>query len=124
MKQLGKIYSAVDAEELEVGDIVLVSDEPIHILQNDEYAEIGIIHHIHQNYCDAFYISETCCKHFAKLICPKKHAGIYWAFQNGAKIERYCYDDDYEDGEWCLDNKPFWYEDFEYRVAELPKGLH
>jgi len=126
MKQVGKIYSAVDADELEAGDIVISANnlislkkyelkglsEPLRMIRGKEFA----------NRFETFF--GVGWYNFAKLVCPKKHAKVYKAFQNGAKVERYCYDDDYEDGEWCLDNKPFWYEDFEYRIAELPKGLH
>lgn len=132
MKEIGKIYSAVDADELEVGDIIWCENAPICY---EGRVRVGELKQIYDNHtCCRFVIGEYNVKtgdydfcyqsyNFAKLICPKKHAEIYKAFKNGAKVERYCYDPDdyYDNGEWLLDNKPSWDEDEEYRVKDAAK---
>lgn len=122
MKQVGKIYSAVDADELEVGDICCFGNSMYDIYANTiNDVGIGSLHCLLSN-TETFRFQNDCGHKFnlAKLICPKKHAEIYKAFKNGAEVERYCYDPDdyYDDGEWLLDNKPSWDEDFDFRIKE------
>ena len=90
MKQVGKIYSAVDAEELEAGDIVICANnlislkkyelkglsEPLRMIRGKEFA----------NRFETSFGSVV-WYNFAKLICPKKYAKVYKAWKNGAKVE-------------------------------------
>lgn len=120
MKEVGKIYSAVDAEDLDAGDIVVVGDS-IKII--DKCCEDGIVqtldkvrpttHHYR-------FSTTTDDAALAKLICPKKHAEVYKAWKNGVKVEIYSKVED----KWFEVDKndsPIWNEDIEYRIAEEQK---
>jgi hypothetical protein len=140
MKQVGKIYSAVDADELEVGDIVISANNLIS-LKNYELTGLSeLLRMIRgKEFANRFETSfgSALWYNFAKLICPKKHAKVFKAFQNGAKVERNEHAFDRINNKiklvdfWVLDNNPSWAEGVEFRIAEpvhdnaeLPEGLH
>ena len=132
MKQVGKIYSSVDADELQMGDIVIARDYLSSFTNGCtvEPCELSLVR------------SETCiyrfqvtdeeghdaCYNLAKLICPRKHAEVYKAWKAGAKVEvqHPCYDD-----KWVQVAKPSWNERWDFRVvvkedpfAELKKAYN
>ena len=75
MKEVGKIYSAVDADELEAGDIVDVGDTLSAFKRQEEHVLTGI-----GSEEEVFRFESDGHKWaLAKLICPKKHAEVYKA---------------------------------------------
>jgi len=110
MKTVGKIYSAVDADELEAGDIVFAGASLANIKNDTEVCElVGIADEEH------FWRFETLegVASLAKLVCPKKHADVYEAWKNGAKVEV-----DIAYGDWVPIEAPTWEEVEKYRIAE------
>lgn len=109
MKEVGKIYSAVDADELEAGDIVCCGNA-----KSKLYYET-VIENIRGDCEEYRFDTERNYYALAKLVCPKKHADVYKAWKNGAKVETFVS----KTNEWVLQEyPPHWYEDHEYRVAE------
>lgn len=112
-KEVGKIYSAVDADELEVGDLVIVGNNLAYVNYNhgtDKLTGIKGRGEAHR-----FSIGDGFRYSLAKLICPKKHAEVYKAWKNGAKIE--CYNTFKK--EWqAAGDSPKFYEEDDYRIAQ------
>ena len=119
MKEVGKIYSAVDADELEAGDLVVCGDNLSDAGdKNKEPCELQRIEGEGVDYrfvaIDEFSYGWA----LARLVCPKKHAETYKAWKAGAKVEmpHPCYDD-----KWAQVAKPSWAESDEYRIKPEPK---
>lgn len=70
MKQVGKIYSAVDADELEVGDIVQVANCP---RDYRKFAFDDVLEGIREDRFLCRFVVDDEKYPLAKLICPKKH---------------------------------------------------
>ena len=115
MKQVGKIYSAVDADELEAGDIVVCGDNLFDA--GDENEEPCVLLRIESERDEyRFVVANSFANRWAlaRLVCPKKHAEVYKAWKAGAKVEMYgCYS-----RQWHIVSDPMWEEDNEYRVLE------
>jgi len=110
MKEVGKIYSAVDADELEAGDIVAVAD---HVSELKDTC-IFTLHNIMGNgYQYRFIVVSDLSYCLAKLVCPKKHAKAFWAWKNGAKVRV----KDNFTGEF-VETIPTWNEEDEYIIVE------
>lgn len=115
MKEVGKIYSAVDADELEAGDYVQVSDD-VNNLKNDKGIECRL-----EGLTPRYYFltaGSLTPYQFAKLLCPRKHAETYMAWKTGKKVEVYVEGAD----EWFeVDENAVWKEDVTFRIAEEQK---
>ena len=114
MKQIGKIYSAVDADELEIGDIVELTNYP---------KSRGVECELQRKGGNESY-PFTCENDmrvflFAKLICPKKHAEVYKAWKNGTKIAHKIP----ALRQWYPTDNPSWAEDEEFRAIEPAHGM-
>ena len=121
MKKVGKIYSAVDCDELEIGDIVHLTNFP-----KDAYSDDFELNYIYEDDVYPFF-RDGIIFAFAKLICPKKHVNVYKAWKNGAKIAHKIP----ALRQWYPTDNPSWAEDEEFRIvepahdnSELPEGLH
>ena len=116
MKEVGKIYSAVNADELEAGDIVLVGNEVDNVRGNNgvtlELTGFTSSHYFRVSNENPDYFE------FAKLICPKRHAEVYKAWKSGAKVEVLGINTETGEKKWLDLPNPLWLEDQEIRVAE------
>lgn len=113
MKQIGKIYSAIDGDELEIGDIVELTNYPkSRGVECELQRKGGNESHPFTRENDAYAFL------FAKLICPKKHAEVYKAWKNGAKIAHKIP----ALRQWYPTDNPSWAEDEEFRIIEPVHG--
>ena len=113
MKEVGKIYSAVDADELEAGDLVVCGDNLSDAGdKNKEPCELQRIEGEGVDYrfvaIDEFSYGWA----LARLVCPKKHAETYKAWKTGAKVEMYVCPT------WMSVEDPDWSETYNYRIRE------
>ena len=111
MKEVGKIYSAVDADELEAGDIVDVGDY-LEVFDDDSGDRFTLTGIQGRDEVQRF-LADDFSWVLAKLLCPKKHAEVYKAWKDGAKVEARGILN-----RWVIDPAPRWREDVEYRVRQ------
>lgn len=122
MKEVGRIYSAVDADELEVGDIVLAENTLYSFERTTDGLPMELQGVYSSNHRHRFCVGDVGYG-LAKLVCPKKHAEVYKAWKNGAEVER----SNFRDGDWAweADTEPDWDEDEQYRICvEADKDLY
>ena len=117
MKEVNKIYSAVDAEELEAGDIVILENTLETLESKIKTGAETILARINPiSWAHRFRTNNDIDYMLAKLICPKEHAEVYKAWKNGAKVEEHIFN-----GEWVIVDKPRFHDGIEYRIAEAEK---
>ena len=119
MKEVGRIYTSISAENLEVGDLVIIgnslNDIECGCYNTDILKEIR-----DESYVYRFGITNDTDKTYwnlAKLVCPKKHVCTYLEWKNGAKIQLMTHSNGRDYWEEIIE--PTWEEDREYRVEKI-----
>lgn len=119
-----KVYTALNADELSVGDIVYLADNIATLRRGVEIGDISNVSILQNIYCEEemfrFEDENQINYSFAYLICPERNAAAFKAWHEGKKIEmEYAEPDENESSVWRLfeNEEPNWYK-FHYRPAQ------
>ena len=118
-----KVYTAVNAYELNTGDIVYLADTVSrlkYLVRLDDKNYLETISRIFKEEAKNRFADEDCFPYsLAYLVCPERNAEAFKAWHKGEKIE-YAEPDENESSVWRLfeNEEPNWYK-FHYRPAQV-----